>query len=1131
MIELRRAPPWFESLTLRAVSTLARVPVDRLVHHGLDYEHLAMDPDGTLHATLYRAQKSEATVVLRPSRGGGTQFEHECSCRAWGVCPHTAAVLSDLAIADGLRDALVRGDDVSEQIAKLPRWRDAVHRAWTAERIATSWLPLEAATPAAPPEYFVMLPSAELAGRSLQSRVAGFDGSAALEVRVRLPGQRGFLDAGAVRAIAFAPEDRRILRLLDARSGNKKGFKATGTEAALALHLLRERPAARVMLADGSPLVFESEALTLHVARTRLPRRDLSLSLAPEESSVRTIQGAHEGGRWGERLAGDEAVTDALEARWKSRDGSVDVPSRETVLFRGPYSFLWVPAKQRVFAVDPSVDPETAWLLQVSPAVELLPEHAETLWKALRKRLRGRSVSLPSASTMGLADRVPSFNLHVDGSPLSLTARLEAVYPHGVVSVTPTSLAEASSDDRRDEDLEGAVLAAVTASGMRWEPTRDAFLALDDDAARFWLTGVQSLRERNDPTVAVMVPASLGGVRGREPITARLRLSHTGSMLDLALAIDAGGRRVDLDAIRAALAKKRRWVLLNDRSLAEISDAVADLLDDAGEAFTATEEGAEAKVPLHQYGRVERWLDAMESTRDESAEALRRSLRAVTVAPSPELPKDFATSLRPYQKQGLAWLQFLDAMGAGGVLADDMGLGKTVMTLALLAWKRDREGAAPSLVVCPTSVASNWVNEAQRFAPTLKVLSLQGLGASERATAALARFDLVVTTYALLRRDAELLRAVTFRYAVLDEAQNIKNADATTTRAARSLRAKVRLALTGTPVENRLAELWSIMDFANPGMLGPRARFEARYEKPIAAAAVAGVTSPKVFEAAVVSARLRALVRPFVLRRTRVEVLDDLPPRQEVDLVCPLPSSHRHIYDALAVVLREEVREFMRRDPAAKPGIAMFTALLRLRQMACDPRLVDPTTAVVGSKRKVFLATVKQLVAEGRRALVFSQFTELLKLWGADLDREGITYEYLDGATTARELVIRRFQEGAAPLFLVSLKAGGAGLNLTAADTVIHCDPWWNPAVEEQATARAHRIGQTRAVTVYRLVARGTVEDRVEALKDRKRTLADALLSDGGAEASALAGITADDVAMLLADATADDDDDESFSP
>ncbi len=1123
---MHRRPPWFDSLSLRGVSTLARVPADRLVHHGYLYGAVSprMESDGAIHALLRHPARPEATVELRPSRGGGPQFEHTCTCRGWGVCEHVAALLTDLALSEPLRDALLEEGDVRAAVEALPRWREVIHRALVAERVASAWVPVESAAPAAPPEYLLMLPSVEAAGRSLQSHVAGFDGTAALDVRVRLPSQRGALDVTAARAIAFAPEDRRILRLLEARSGNKKSFRATGTDAALALHLLRERPAARVMLGDGSPLRFGTAALGLAVVRARLPRRLLTISLAAEDPNVRTLQGAGAGHRWGELVVADETAVDALEARWRSPDGEVDVPARETVLYRGPYSFLWVPARGAVHPVDPAVDPETAWMLQVSPAVEFFIEHAETLWRGLRKRLRGRAVALPSPSTLGFADRLPTFTLRVDGTPLDLTARLAAAYPFGEVPVTPEGLADAASDERRDEDFEAAALGAVTAAGLRWEPARTLFLARDDDAARFWVEGVDGLRSRDEPPIALMIPASLGSVTVRAPVRARLQLSYTGDLLDLALALDSNGRSVDLAAMRDALAKKRRWVMLDDRSLAEIHGTVAELLDDAGDAWKPTADGATLQLALHQLGRVEQWLDAVESTRDEAVRALQSRLRSVTVAPSPELPQRFAGALRPYQRQGLAWLQFLDALGAGGVLADDMGLGKTVMTLALLTWKRETAGAAPSLVVCPTSVAGNWVSEAARFAPSLTVRSLVGVTAGDRAAMDLSQCDLVVTTYAMLRRDVETLRGVRFRYVVLDEAQNIKNIDATTTKAARALRAHVRLALTGTPIENRLAELWSIMDFANPGMLGTQKRFETRFEKPIAAAALAGSNSPKNIEAGVVASRLRALIRPFVLRRTRAEVLDDLPPRQEMDLLCPLTKAHRHLYDALAVVLRNEVQEFMRRDPAAGRGVAMFTALLRLRQMACDPRLIERSTEIVGSKRGVFLATVRQLVAEGRRALVFSQFTELLKLWGDDLAREGIAYEYLDGETVQRDAVIERFQKGAAPLFLLSLKAGGAGLNLTAADTVIHCDPWWNPAVEEQATARAHRLGQSRAVTVYRLVARGTVEDRVEGLKHKKRTLADAVISADRGTMDGLAGLTADDVAMLLADASDEGD-------
>jgi SNF2 family DNA or RNA helicase len=484
---------------------------------------------------------------------------------------------------------------------------------------------------------------------------------------------------------------------------------------------------------------------------------------------------------------------------------------------------------------------------------------------------------------------------------------------------------------------------------------------------------------------------------------------------------------------------------------------------------------------------------------------LRARLRAMAVSATPRLPANLTATLRPYQAQGLAWLQFVRDLGAGGVLADDMGLGKTITTLAFLAEAKERDGAAPSLVVCPTSVCGNWMNEAQRFTPGLRTLLFHG-SAREAKLARAGDYDLLVTTYGVLRRAEERLAAIKLRAAILDEAQNIKNADAATTHAAKALDAQVRLALTGTPVENRLRELWSLLDFANPGMLGSATRFEERFERPIAADPRCEATS-----------LLRAIVRPFVLRRSKEQVLTELPPKTEIDRACVLTPAQKKLYDALAHTLRADVKKSIAANGLAASRFSVLTAILRLRQMACDPRLVDWTQHdSVGAKRAQFLTLVRELVAEGRRALVFSQFVELFRLWRRDLDAEGIDYEYLDGQTRKRDMVVARFQDGDAPLFLLSLKAGGAGLNLTAADTVIHCDPWWNPAVEDQATDRAHRLGQERPVTVVRLVAQGTIEEKIGALKQKKRELAEAVI--GGDGYGALAGLTKDDIDLLLGD-------------
>ncbi len=437
------------------------------------------------------------------------------------------------------------------------------------------------------------------------------------------------------------------------------------------------------------------------------------------------------------------------------------------------------------------------------------------------------------------------------------------------------------------------------------------------------------------------------------------------------------------------------------------------------------------------------------------------------------MPKVLNTELRSYQKLGLSWLQFLRELGAGGILADDMGLGKTVMALAFLQEWKERDGPSPSLVVCPTSVATNWVREAARFTPDLRIHLLYGPERSSRAAQSvdgavpseLTSSDLLITTYALLRRDAEALSAVRFRCAILDEAQMVKNADTEARRAAGRLDAEMHLALSGTPIENRLRELWSLASYANPGILGTAKNFETRYERPLAAD-----------RASPAAAELRAVIRPFLLRRTKDDVLQDLPPKTEIDKFVSLTPADKRKYDALAHTLRASVAKDLENKGPGHHSLSVFAALTRLRQMACDPALIDASLATGRSaKRETFLEIVEELVAEGRRALVFSQFVKLLTLWRAELDAKGIAYEYLDGSTTHRERAVDRFQNGTAPLFLVSAsRRAGSGLNLTAADTVIHCDPWWNPAVEDQATDRAHRIGQDQAgARCIRLIARG----------------------------------------------------------
>jgi len=461
-------------------------------------------------------------------------------------------------------------------------------------------------------------------------------------------------------------------------------------------------------------------------------------------------------------------------------------------------------------------------------------------------------------------------------------------------------------------------------------------------------------------------------------------------------------------------------------------------------------------------------------------------------------PEPFRGELRPYQREGLGWLRLLRELGLGGCLADDMGLGKTVQVLALLAEKKARR-RRPSLVVAPRSVVFNWLREAERFAPELSVAAHHGPGRA-RTEKLLARHDLVVTTYGTLRRDVELLSRVEFRHAILDEAQMIKNASSQSAKAARLLRAEHRLVLTGTPVENHLDDLWSLFEFLNPGMLGRSQVFRAIVAPAGREEPQAEVGAPHGPEGdrAAPAAELGRALRPFLLRRTKEQVLADLPPKTEQVVSCDQKAEERRRYEELRDHYRASLLARVDEEGLEKSRMHVLEALLRLRQAACHPGLLDASRSGEGSaKLDALLPMLEELRESGHKALVFSQFTGFLAIVRARLDAAGAAYEYLDGRTRKREEKVRRFQEEAGcPLFLISLKAGGFGLNLTAADYVFLLDPWWNPAVERQAIDRTHRIGQTRAVNAYRLVSRGTIEEKVLELQERKRELAEAILSE-----------------------------------
>ena len=455
--------------------------------------------------------------------------------------------------------------------------------------------------------------------------------------------------------------------------------------------------------------------------------------------------------------------------------------------------------------------------------------------------------------------------------------------------------------------------------------------------------------------------------------------------------------------------------------------------------------------------------------------------------------------LRPYQEEGFCWLARLSRWGAGACLADDMGLGKTVQTLAALL---ERAADGPALVVAPTSVVANWLDEARRFAPTLNVSAYTGTAAARAGRLKdPGPFDVLITTYGLMHNDVDALAAIDWSTLVLDEAQAIKNPATKRARAARKLGARFRLVTTGTPIQNNLLDLYSLFSFINPGLLGSQKRFRENFALPIERDGDPAART-----------RLRRLIAPFVLRRVKADVLDDLPARTDVTLHVEMSPEEAALYEALRQRAVDDLEALAQERAMASEGIEsgqrrlqVLAHLTRLRLACCNPRLVQPD-GPASSKMQTFATTLDDLRQGRHKVLVFSQFVRHLKLIEEHLTESGIPYQYLDGSTPmkARAERIAAFQAGEGDAFLISLRAGGVGLNLTAADYVIHMDPWWNPAAEDQASDRAHRIGQTRPVTVYRLVTKGTIEEQIVELHRHKRELADRLLE--GADAPARLG-------------------------
>ncbi|MEY4210844.1 MAG: hypothetical protein RLZ92_1225, partial [Pseudomonadota bacterium] len=539
-----------------------------------------------------------------------------------------------------------------------------------------------------------------------------------------------------------------------------------------------------------------------------------------------------------------------------------------------------------------------------------------------------------------------------------------------------------------------------------------------------------------------------------------------------------------------------RFLQLKDGQFIALTDAFRRRLED----LKAYAEISGNKVRLNPLAALtlEDWQDEVGFSADEHWQAHLKRLQDARDY-QPVVPSTFQAELRDYQQDGYNWLARLAEWGVGACLADDMGLGKTVQGLALLV---QRAPNGPSLIIAPTSVCMNWEKEAQRFAPTLKPQIL-GSGDRQAVMENLGSYDLLICSYGLLQQEsvAELLAGIRFQTVILDEAQWIKNIATRRSQGAMNLQAEFKLIMTGTPLENHLGELWNLFRFINPGLLGSLEQFNQRFAGPIERDRNAQARQ-----------QLKKLIQPFILRRTKTQVLQELPPRTEIPVYIELSNEETAFYEALR---RESLAVLTSNDaPPGQKQLQILAAITKLRRSCCNTNLVNPDLALPSSKLAAFGDIVDELLANQHKALVFSQFVDHLHLLEQYLKQRGISYQYLDGSTPAkaRQTRVDAFQRGEGELFLISLKAGGVGLNLTAADYVIHMDPWWNPAVEDQASDRAHRMGQQRPVTIYRMIAKNTIEEKIVALHGQKRDLADSLLE--GADISGK--ISADDLLSLM---------------
>ena len=1035
----------------------------------LSFEQLPSDPH-TIRATVLGSRQYHVHIALHEYR-----FSHSCSCPYRpdfedDICKHVWCVAmeaesrgfgEDKEITRVERTYELEGDDDGEddvvtytplrpsparwqpRVIPQPQWRQSLEQA---PRAAPRYDP---GPPRPLPEQllYVLTESSDNVSISIQgrSRKKNGDWGVAREVKVRQE-QLATLDPTDAEILSrFIPTTRTY------------GFGAMEIESNHELRPLLARSLVPRMAATGrlfftnrnslsGPLTFEDRAWTFHL---RVHNVGEQYGLSAEVRSGNTT------------LAIDQV--------------------------RGIVPGFIITA-QTIAPLEGEAAVDWFWFLRSAPALNVPQDEADRFVEALAQR-KLPDLELPSELNWRVvkADPIPVLRI-VRKNYGAMSASLAFAYGRKIIDsarAPAEQWVENRTIYRRDLQREEAAAARLAELGL--VPSYGSYTFGDEDVTRV-LPALVAEGWRIDVNNTPVQMAT----------DYEARIETAIDWFDLDAAVAYGEHKVTLPVLLAAARKRQGWVELPGGAIGLLPDDWLQRFASAVELGTET--GSAIRFQRNQAFLIDALLASREKVDlDAGFRSLQRLVRENEAAPVPESePEGFHGQLRPYQRHGLGWLSWLDRTTLGGCLADDMGLGKTIQVLAMLARLR-KEERRPALVVVPKSLLFNWRVEAERFVPELTVTAYYGASRAQ-VVEDLLQWDLVLTTYGIVRSDIARLKDVDFEWVILDEAQAIKNPGSQIAKAVRLLRAKHRLVMTGTPVENRLTDLWSQFEFLSPGMLGTAAAFKR------------GLGSPKA------SSEQRRLLgnalRPFILRRTKEQVAPELPARSEQTLVCELEGAQRKHYDELRDHYRASLLGTIQKKGMARSKIQVLEALLRLRQAAIHPGLITGEAAEPSAKLEMLMEELDEVLESGHKALVFSQFTGMLSFVRARLEEGGLEYCHLDGKTANRQEVVDRFQSAGGPnLFLVSLKAGGVGLNLTAADYVFLLDPWWNPAVEAQAIDRTHRIGQTRPVFAYRLIAADTVEEKIIQLQQSKRDLADSIITEDN---SILQKLSLQDLELLL---------------